>query len=157
MVQLWHYRAGNLKSVLHVPHTMSACGIDFRCWVGVIAAAVVRFRYFAIYDFLTNFIWFFRQFNVFFQYFWFWNSVYVQVFYYYCVFVHYFSTSTGALVCTWILFLHVCIWILGVGLDSDELLVCSWWVTFQASTIIGLWIWGCSLYTSLFLLHCCSN
>ena len=31
-------------------------------------------------------------------------------------------------------------------MDSDGLVVWSWLATFQASTIIGLWILGCSLF-----------
>ena len=48
--------------MLPKPHTMSAWGIAFLFWGRTIAAAVVCFRYFSIYDFLCNYIWFFIQF-----------------------------------------------------------------------------------------------
>ena len=83
MVQLWHCSAGNLNSVLNVPHTMSACEIAFRFWGSVIAAAVVCFRYslftifyHILFDFLDNFSLVFSVFLIFIQ-------LYVQVFYYY--------------------------------------------------------------------------
>ena len=159
MVQFWHCRAGELNSVLYVPHTMSAWGITFRFW-GSIIVVVISFRYFAIYDFLSNLIWFFRQFYFYlldnfifvFSVFLILMQLYVQVFYYYFTFVHYIPTSTSALVCICILFCcnGPSIYYqlsLGVRLDRDGLLVCSWLATFQASTIIGHWIWGCSLFT----------
>ena len=104
-MQLWHCRAGDLNSVSHVPHTMPAWGTAFRFWGSVIApAVVVRFVislftifYQILFDFLDNFIYIFSVFQILIQ-------LYVQVFYYYCVFVHYFSTSSSALVCIWILF-----------------------------------------------------
>ena len=145
------------KFCVDVPHTKSAWGIAIRFWGSVIAVAVVVcFHYFTISDFLSNFIWFFRQFYFHFvSVFLILIELYVQVFYYYCAFVHYFPTSTSALVCIRILFCCIrssiyCQLSLGVWLDRDELLICSWLSTFQASTIIGHWICGCLLFISLF-------
>ena len=105
MVQFWHCRPGNLNSVLHVPHTMSACWIASRfrgsslllllLLVSVISLFTIFYQ--ILFEFLDNFIFVFSVFLILIQ-------LYVQVFYYYCTFVYYFPTSTSALVCRWILF-----------------------------------------------------
>ena len=99
MVQLWHCRAGDLNSVLHVQHTMPAWGIAFQFWGGVIAAAVVvvvqfllfrciRFFYQISFDFLDNLIFIYSEFLIFIY-------LYVQ---YFIIIVHLFITFLQALV-----------------------------------------------------------
>ena len=154
MVQLWHCRASDLNSVLLVPCTMSALGITFRFW-GSVIAVVVCFRYFAIYDFLLNFIWFFRQFYYRFSTISDFDTVVcssILLLLYVCSLLFYKHYCTSALVCIWILFCFLGSSIyyqlsLGVRFSRGGLLVTSWLATFEGSTIIGHWIWGCSLFT----------
>ena len=89
------------------------------------------FSLFHYLRFLSDFICFFRQF-----FFWLNNFIFVfslvliliqlhvQIFYYYCTFVHYFPTSTSALVRIWILF--CCI---GSSITISLAWVSGWTVT----------------------------
>ena len=91
MLQLLHCSAGDLNSVAHVPHAMSAGGspssseaVPLQLLLFVFVMLLFIILYTILFDFLDNFILVFIVFLIFIQW-------YVQVFYYYFAFVHYFS------------------------------------------------------------------